>query len=258
MHSPEKTPYMSFCIRMLQLFFLYTASLFAAPSPYILVTQPKAGTNLMSTLLNMIHEEREPYLFCHYDSKFRPKMIVDWWQKGGMPILHLFSPQFTYNYLLNSHPNFKLILIVRDIRDAYVSYAHFICKDPALSEEEMINRAFQDSGYFAMSGFLCHFFNHPRFYVVRFEDLVGPEGGGSKEKQTEAIFNLAAFIDSPISREQASAYGGMLFGNRQSATFRQGQIGSWKQALNLEQKQWLKAHFGRTLICLGYEKDLNW
>ncbi len=247
-----------FRIWIFQLFFLCAISLFSEPSPYILATQPKAGTNLMVALLNMIHGDRPINLFCHYEPEFRPEMISDYWQKGGIPIIHLFNPKFTCHFLLNNHTDFKIIIITRDIRDAYVSYAHYICKDASVAEEEKIDRAFQDPGYHEMSQQLCSFFNYPQFYIVRFEDLVGPKGGGNKERQTEEIFNLAAYINVPISREQASVYGDRLFGHMQSTTFRQGQIGSWKKALNLKQKSWIKVNFGATLICLGYESDLNW
>src|SRR5215469_8463272 len=80
---------------------------FANPSPYIIATYPKGGTHLLGKLLNLIHGYRLANLFCHYDGyRFHPSMINEWWQVGGKPIVHLFSPEFTYNYFYIYHLDF--------------------------------------------------------------------------------------------------------------------------------------------------------
>lgn len=151
----------------------------------------------------MIHGLRQPKLFAHYDGRrFSPGMIDKYWQSGGMPWVHLFVPAFTYNYFYAYHPDFKVIMIIRDLRDAYVSYAHWIC-DPDIPEEEKIYRSFENGAYFEMSSCLSIFLNEPRFYIIRFEDLIGPMGGGDKDKQTETIHSLAAYIGMPISKSLA-------------------------------------------------------
>jgi len=235
------------------------SSLFSNPDPYVIATHPKGGSHLLMKILNMIHEPRPENAFCHYDSlHFHPNQIEESWHAGGMPWVHLFSPHFTYDYFHRNHPDFKIIVILRDPRDAYVSYAHHVYRGVDISEEEKIDRVFQDEAYFEMSGYLSIFLNVPRFYVVRFEELVGSKGGGDKELQTQTIYDLADYIGMPISTALASAYGDDLFGNAGSINFRKGQIGSWKEALNEEQKEWFKEHFGDELIRLGYEHDYDW
>ncbi len=237
---------------------LSSSSVFAMPDPYILATHPKGGTNLLMKALNMIHGYRSPSLFGHYEQSFHPEMINECWLGGGMPIVHLFLPNFTYSYFLREHLDFKIIAIIRDLRDAYVSYAHWIYNSD-ISEEEKIDRIFEDIGYFEMSKGLSVFINDCRFYIVRFEDLIGPKGGGDKEKQTKTIYELANYIGMPISEMQASLYGDQLFGDSsRRRTFRNGQIGSWKKAFNESQKKWFKEHFGDELIRLGYEHDYEW
>jgi len=232
--------------------------IFSEPTPYILATQQKAGSHLLMKLLGMLHGERRPEYFYHLDeTNFHPSMLEESWKKGNNPYVHLFKPQKTHQYFYNHHHNFKVITILRDIRDAYVSYAHMIAKDPTLTEKEKIDNTMNKGGYYRMSYDLSLFLDDPRFYVIRFEDLVGPRGGGDKKRQTHTIYNLAAYIGMPISYAKASKLGDDLFGGK-TMTFRKGQIGSWKKACNAEQKRWLKEHFSTELIRLGYEEGYDW
>ena len=235
-----------------------TKPIFAKPDPYLVATQAKGGSHLLLKVLKMIDQPRPYKLFAHYDQEnFSPHLIDDCYKNGAIPRLHLFAPKFTYEYLHAHHSEFKVIVILRDLRDAYVSYAHWIEKDPNTTEEIKINRAFEDQGYFQMSSNLSLFLDDPRFYVIRFEDLVGPKGGGDKKRQTQTIYNLAAYIGMPISYAKASKLGDDLFGGK-TMTFRKGQIGSWNEACNEEQKSWFKEHFASELIRLGYEEDYDW
>lgn len=231
--------------------------IFGAPDKYVIATHPKGGSHLLIKILNIIHGERPATLFAHFDGyNFGPWMVDECWKKGGMPWMHIWIPDFTCGYFAQWHLDYKIIVIIRDIRDAYVSYGHWLCGDPTISEQEKINIAFSDGNYGHMCSKLSMYTTNPRFYVIRFEDLIGPKGQGKQEKQIETIFNLASYIGMPISKEQALEYGEKLFGA--TATFREGQIGSWKNACSESQKAWLKENFGEELIRLGYEKDLNW
>jgi len=242
--------------------FLFTTffinPIFSEPSPYIVASQQKAGSHLLMKLLGMINEHREPTYFVHLNKNdFHPNMIEECWEKGQLPYVHLFQPQLTYQYFYKHHSKFKVITILRDVRDAYVSLSHMLVKNRYISEQEKIEEAIKNKAYFRMSRDLSLFLNDPRFYVVRFEDLIGPKGGGDKKRQTQTIYDLAAYIGVPITYAQASKYGDELFGGK-TLTFRKGQIGSWKKACTEEQKLWLKDCFGDELIRLGYEKDYDW
>ncbi len=62
---------------------------------------------------------------------------------------------------------------------------------------------------------------------VRFEDLVGPKGGGSKDKQRETIKRICSHLGIDEGRGEKvmdSLYGG-------THTFRSGKIGSYTQSL---------------------------
>lgn len=97
-------------------------------------------------------------------------------------------------------------------------------------------------------------------YTVRFEDLIGPQGGGSQEAQHKVIYEIATHIGISITREQVIALASRLFGTKpgEPGTFREGKIGSWKKYFTPEHKKAFKEVAGQLLIDLGYEKDMNW
>lgn len=97
-----------------------------------------------------------------------------------------------------------------------------------------------------------------KFYTVRFENLVGPNGGGTLEAQLQEIKNIAKHMGLEIDDARAKQIGEDLFGG--TLTFRSGQIGTWKKYFTPEIKQAFKSIPGANelLIELGYEKDANW
>ena len=98
--------------------------------------------------------------------------------------------------------------------------------------------------------------NNSRVLSVRFESLVGPEGGGAREDQIREIINIGRHMGLKISEEKALAIAQELFGG--TNTFRKGQIGAWKEEFSAEHKELFKKHAGQLLIDLGYEKDFDW
>jgi hypothetical protein len=98
--------------------------------------------------------------------------------------------------------------------------------------------------------------NYPYALTVRFEDLVGSNGGGDDAKQLATVKAIAKHASIELSEERAQEIASNLFGNK--GTFRKGQIGAWKEEFTAEHKDLFKQYGGELLIKLGYEKDLNW
>jgi len=90
--------------------------------------------------------------------------------------------------------------------------------------------------------------NVENFIFLRFEDLVGPKGGGSEQKQHESVKKILTHLgiqNNNIAWIAENAFG--KFG-----TFRKGQLGRWKSELDHEENELFKVH--NELICsLGYE-----
>jgi len=96
----------------------------------------------------------------------------------------------------------------------------------------------------------------PTVLVCRFEDLVGPLGGGSRLRQIQCLQALAQHIHCFPPQERLEQIADSLFG--ESATFYKGQIGSWKEAFTSRHKELFKAVMGQELIALGYEFNDQW
>ncbi len=97
----------------------------------------------------------------------------------------------------------------------------------------------------------------PLCLTVRFEDLVGENGGGSKESQLKVIKAIVKHLDIPLTEKEIQEnVVDKLFGG--TFSFREGKIGCWKHGFTPEHKELFKQHGGELLIRLGYEKDLNW
>lgn len=97
---------------------------------------------------------------------------------------------------------------------------------------------------------------NPTVLVCRFEDLVGEKGRGCRIRQIEAISTLSNHLRCSLSQEKIEDIADRLFGD--TATFRTGQIGSWRQTFTPLHKELFKARMGKELIELGYEKDNEW
>lgn len=100
--------------------------------------------------------------------------------------------------------------------------------------------------------------NSPKFYTVKFENLVGPKGGGQLDTQIQELQKIAQHLGVDLPASTAYAIAKKLFGN--TLTFREGQIGSWKKYFTPRIKEIFKMTPGacQLLIDLGYEKDDAW
>ena len=97
----------------------------------------------------------------------------------------------------------------------------------------------------------------PSAYLTRFEGLVGPNGGGSAEKQRREIMAIATHIRRPLNSEEADSLALKTWSTR-SSTFRKGAIGDWQNHFTDQHKEAFKEVAGSGLIELGYESDYDW
>lgn len=152
--------------------------------------------------------------------------------------------------------NASMVLVIRDPRDVVVSYVKYVRRRPRhfhyrLFTEVLIDendayraviRGFRSNA--ASRGMLSivdYFASYrpwlnlvdPRITIVRFEDLVGPLGGGSQCSQVEAVRRILSVAgypnDAPSSEIEALAQAAW---SPKSATFSTGKIGRWKSEMN--------------------------
>jgi hypothetical protein len=178
--------------------------------------------------------------------------------------------------------NYRCFFILRDFRDQVVSFAFWVLKRkqewPGLQNlefddllMELIERGApvyshfgprEDHAIFSLQGidkFYRPYFawmNHPAYYTVRFENLIGPQGGGTLEAQLQEIKNIARHIGVHLTHDQAQKIADELFGG--TWTFREGKIGDWKNYFKPRHIEAFKKRAGKLLITYGYETSLNW
>ncbi len=88
--------------------------------------------------------------------------------------------------------------------------------------------------------------------MVKFEELVGPKGGGSEEAQRLAVGRVAAHLGVPADERKIGQVGENLFGV--GRTFRRGQIGGWREEFGAEHERALgEGALGQLLAELGYD-----
>ncbi|MDE2060453.1 MAG: sulfotransferase domain-containing protein [candidate division NC10 bacterium] len=174
-----------------------------------------------------------------------------------------------------------MVTIIRDPRDVAVSHAAYICSLPpdnpvvgtplhryyqSLSDgarlmTSIVGVCKEPDGPVLLSikdrleGVL-RWESQPFNYTTRFERLVGPQGGGSRDEQLQEIRAIARHLGIDCSDREIEAVADQLFGG--TGTFRRGVIGGWKAQFTDEHRQVCKKLIGRLLIDLGYEQDDNW
>ncbi len=173
-------------------------------------------------------------------------------------------------------------LIVRDPRDMVVSFAHMVGtgRNGELAD---INRVIIDlitgkqeyyipwaveiqeaypilweKGLYGFYKLYTPWLSAQNFKLVKFEHLVGPQGGGSAELQLQEIMDIGTHLGVKMTVQKAREVIQNLFGG--TWTFREGQIGSWKKHFTPEIKAAFQADkkLMQLLIDLGYENDNNW
>lgn len=90
----------------------------------------------------------------------------------------------------------------------------------------------------------------PRCLVVRFEDLVGEQGGGSTEAQRQTTERIAAHLGLPLDGELAAKLDRIY--DPTARTFKSGKIDGWKTVLEGESLERLLAYCAPLCEEAGY------
>ena len=239
--------------------------------PLIVTSIPKCGTHLLDKLIFLLTHKQTAWVsgFTHLSEKANLDGAI---LKG-----HLVYGK--HNVALIEKSRAKVVFIYRDLRDQLLSaLSHmkrcrcwltegnmsepFISLPLAPALSTLMQKGFSIGAgkpWVAFPDWYNLFLlwkDHPNVYAVKFEDLVGPKGGGLKEKPLREIKNIAKHLEIALTDERANDISKQLFGG--TDTFRKGKIGTWKEHFTEEHKAAFKKVAGQLLIDLGYEKDMNW
>jgi hypothetical protein len=172
------------------------------------------------------------------------------------------------------------VFMLRDPRDVCVSFMRYVLREPGHAKHALYaslpdddarlmatirgRPAGPDAALEPMVASIDTVFRrrltwleHPGTLVVRFEALVGPEGGGTAAAQSEALRGLAGHLGLTIDDAALVAIADRVFWSG-ARTFRRGAIGGWRSELNAEHVAAFKAVAGQLLIELEYETSLDW
>lgn len=240
-----------------------------APAPRLVcICIPKAGTHLLERALCL-----HPAFFRRLARTVNILRLSRW--GGWMGLVHRLRPgrvilaHLDYDQrardLLRSR-GVKTAFLIRDPRDVVFSAVFYALKNRRLPTHRRIASLpdLKSRLQFRIKGDppdgqdgIRHVLNRYAGWltnsdvVVRFEDLVGPEGGGRRSDQREALSRLFRRLEVPLSRGRVDRIAEKLF-FRSSPTFRRGRIGGWREAFDGELRELFEAEAGREARWFGY------
>ena len=187
---------------------------------------------------------------------------------------------FGYNHGPGSE-KFKTVYLCRDPRDVLISYAHWAVKPK--DARHWFKERFDEFESMDIKHRILYLLdlNNPQelklslvdmpdridkviqnpshYFLIKFEDMIGPQGGGNRTAQFKAFRQLRLFLNMcHITDTNMIEIADKYWGPR-TWTFRKGQIGEWKEVFDDELKAAFKASpYRDLLVIMGYEKDNNW
>jgi len=168
----------------------------------------------------------------------------------------------------------RMVCILRDPRDTALSHMRYLQerpRHPAFGEYMSLSDDHERLMYSIRGGWLGDYplesldARYRRFLdwkhkagaeLVKFEELVGPGGGGSEASQREATRRVADHLGIELDEDRLEEICGGLFG--QGRTFRKGQSGGWREGFAPEHEAAAREVAGPLLVELGYEEGLDW
>jgi hypothetical protein len=210
---------------------------------------PKAGTHLAESALDAIPGYRNSARRTIRGKKWSSSKVIG--HVRGISRATFRTGHVPYNHeiesLLLDNTSIKMVFVIRDPRAVALSLAWYVGRidrhhtlagafSLAENDDERLTLAIRGNGetvpsivqvFKDYSGWL----RSPAVMTVRFEDLVGPHGGGSVDHQEFIVSRMLEFLGHVSSSGQTQEIAMSIF-NRSSPTFRSGKISGWQEAFN--------------------------
>jgi sulfotransferase 6B1 len=232
------------------------------------VSIPKAGTHLLERALCL-----HPRLYRKLVPTLTNSSLQRW---GGLDgLLATVRPGQVIASHLRFEPAFPdvvdrrhvpVIFLVRDPRDLVISQANYVARradhrfNPLFAQRpgsrqrlELAITGDPEHGLRSVGERLEVYAGWLRSntLVVRFEDLVGPGGGGEADRQEEAVRAIYRHIQMPIGDALVARVCDRLF-SPESPTFRRGSIGQWRDLFDDEMGELFERTAGDMMRAYGY------
>jgi sulfotransferase 6B1 len=235
---------------------------------------PKAGTNLAERAIELLPWTRPKGFRTLMDWHGSSSRIVDALcriQPRQYRVSHI---PFCEAYLKPiRHKNIRVIFIIRDPRDVVVSNAKYVTEIDYTHRTHRAMSKFDNENdrllavICGIEGLLAPveqvwkrflgWMSAPNTLLVRFEDLIGPKGGGDEARQIETVRAILRHLGIDPNSEIVSRVTDSVY-SPDVSTFRQGRIGNWKDHFGEIHKAEFKQRTGSLLLDLGYEQSFDW
>jgi hypothetical protein len=239
--------------------------------PFVIFSPPKCGTHLVGKALSLMTNKKPKYYLSGIgsDTLDSLNLIVSEEAQDSFVVGHHFT-NILLKILINR--GYKIIFVIRDPRDQLISAINWIREgqwywlpiSKISNLHDQITEAITGSqyGWQSVEGNFLSFeqeldgISLKNIYKIHYEKLIGLNGKGTAEEQTNEILAIANFLGLTLSSKTLDDIADHLFGG--TTTFRDGSIGKWKHNFTDEQKKQFKKQYNHLLIRLGYEKDSRW
>ncbi len=231
---------------------------------------PKAGTHLLERALCLhprLYRKVLPTISGANLDRYRGlDTLLSRLRPGQIIVSHLrFDPAFRE---ISERRGVKGLFLIRDPHDMVVSKAFFVTRETKhqqhglfaerLDVKEKIRLAIEgDPEHDVVSiGDRLRYYDgwlDSGFLTVRFEDLVGVEGGGDPAIQEAAVKSIFDHLGIDLDEAGLSTISARVF-SQKSPTFRKGAIGQWRQLFDPELKELFDRVTGEELDRYGYRR----
>jgi len=232
--------------------------------PFVSFSPVKSGSHLLFNLLDLLVQRRS--LWENHSHRLPPV-----------------SELIAYE-----HNNTRVISIVRDVRDQLVSAAKYWVQFDDVFPDHIMESLGIEIGrgnltvqqvqgliYYMISdewlsfdnrmpkeirnfhnGAAIYYTDLPCSLVIKYENLVGPQGGGDASLQEREIQRIGEHLGLDLTADEVYYVMNSIYGN--SLTFRKGHVGAWKEFFDPPLCEAFKSKFGIDLILMKYETGLDW
>jgi len=258
---------------------LYTPTMKPCSHPVLVTSQPKNGTHLLLNTLSLIPGLKENHL-PHINWGRRDKIFeqLQLLQAGEFSKAHLIYQGKADRFFKEN--NFLLFNMIRDPRDNLVSYLFYLKKTthhrlhPSFIEmfdnDDERLMALINGFNFTINGIknkinsidkpLMNWmpWNNCSYCMpVRFEHLIGEQGGGTHSLQQQEITKILSHLSIKPTSTLVNQIAENCYASN-AYSFRKGQISEWKTQFKTQHKQAFKKIANQALIHYGYEQDDRW
>lgn len=238
------------------------------PNDLFLVSYPKSGNTWVRFLLaNLIKHDAEEIVDFNTVQRIIPEV-----GRNNQEIEKLSSPRIIKSHAPHYTKYPKVIYVVRDGRDAYVSYYFYRLK--RLAENTTFGEFLSRTDHYPclwsqhVESWLFGKKHSSQLLIVHYEDLIT-----NCFEQLQKIVNFAGLEASTNQMEtaiEASSFNNMRrlevergrpYKQQEGSAelfVRKGQVGNWQDFFGPEEKALFKAREGETLMRLGYEASSDW